>query len=187
MPATGAAVAYRRCKVGMRDEDLIAGLVIGSSGKEVTAVFAQSPGALQLLPSESYGANWLQVLDSAGKPLMSLPSADPYEEIYLNKGQWWSLIREEWLSPDEGMPISWQNFSKNILAAREFHRVISNHYHHNTYVFYGGGDEKSSFSKVIWKLKAGIAPSNSAPIPSSLDVLNLRDRDVRTDGSEIAP
>lgn len=182
MPATGAAVAYRRCKVGMRDEDLVAGLVIGSSGKEVTAVFAQSPGALQLLPSEDYGANWLQVVDPASKPLLSLPAVDPYEEIYLKKGKWWSLIREEWLSPNEGMPVSWQNFSKNILVAREFHRMLSKHYHHNTYVFYGGGSDKGSFSKVIWKLKAGIAPSNLGRGPSSSDVLNLHDRDIRTDG-----
>lgn len=51
MPATGAAVAYRRCKIGMRDESFGASLVIGSNGQEVTAVFAQAPGALQLLPS----------------------------------------------------------------------------------------------------------------------------------------
>eukprot|EP01032_Pedospumella_encystans_P026865 gene26865-30371_t len=48
MPAVGAAVAYRRCKVGMREESFTAGLVIGSNGREVTAVFAQAPGALQL-------------------------------------------------------------------------------------------------------------------------------------------
>ncbi|MCF5370470.1 esterase/lipase family protein, partial [Pseudomonas sp. PA-4-8C] len=40
MPAIGAPVAYRRCKVGMRDEDPIAGAVIGPTGQEVTAVFA---------------------------------------------------------------------------------------------------------------------------------------------------
>jgi pimeloyl-ACP methyl ester carboxylesterase len=45
MPAVGAAVAYRRCKVGMRDEDFGAGLVIGSNGREVTAVFAPAPFA----------------------------------------------------------------------------------------------------------------------------------------------
>lgn len=39
MPATGAPVAYRRCKVGMSDEDCIAGAVIGPTGQEVTAVF----------------------------------------------------------------------------------------------------------------------------------------------------
>lgn len=183
MPATGAAVAYRRCKVGMRDEDLVAGLVIGSSGKEVTAVFAQSPGALQLLPSEDYGANWLQILDPTGKLMLSAPAADPYEEIYLKKGKWWHLIREEWLRPAEGIAISWNEYSKNVRSAREFHRSISKHYHHNTFAFYGGGSDNGSFSKVVWKLKPGTPPSTPMLAPSVADVLSLQDRDVRTDGS----
>ena len=76
MPATGAAVAYRRCKIGMGDEDFAAGLVIGSNGREVTAVFAQAPGALQLLPSENYRHGWLRVKDEHGKVVESLPKAD---------------------------------------------------------------------------------------------------------------
>jgi hypothetical protein len=183
MPATGAVVAYRRCKVGMRDEDFVAGLVIGSSGKEVTAVFAQSPGALQLLPSQDYGTNWLQILDPMGKHILSAPIADPYEEIYLKKGNWWNLVREEWLSPEEGMAISWNEFSKNVRYAKDFHRSISKHYHHNTFVFYGGGAQKASFSKVLWKLKSGSGLTMSMPSPSVSDVLRLSDSDIRTDGS----
>jgi pimeloyl-ACP methyl ester carboxylesterase len=183
MPATGAAVAYRRCKVGMMDEDLVAGLVIGSSGKEVTAVFAQSPGALQLLPSEDYGSKWLEVLAPNGNSVLSLPLSDPYEEIYLKKDKWWGLIREEWLSPVEGMPIRWEQFTKNVLAARDFHRKISKHYHHNTYVFYGGGAERASFSKVVWRMKRGILPSTPIAAPSVSEVLNLSGSDVRTNGS----
>jgi hypothetical protein len=182
MPATGAAVAYRRCKVGMRDEDLVAGLVIGSSGKEVTAVFAQAPGALQLLPSEDYGPNWLRAVDPNDKSILSMPISDPYEEIYLKKGKWWSLIREEWLSPSDGMPIGWSDFSKNIRVAKEFHRTISKHYHHNTYVFYGGGIEKASFSNIIWKITPGVPPIVASTAPSIPDVLDLRDTSVRTDG-----
>lgn len=185
MPATGAAVAYRRCKVGMLDEDLVAGLVIGSSGKEVTAVFAQSPGALQLLPSEDYGSKWLEVLAPDGKSVLSLPLSDPYEEIYLKKDKWWGLIREEWLSPNEGMPIRWEQFAKNVLAARDFHRKISKHYHHNTYVFYGGGTERASFSKVTWRMKHGIQSSSSIAAPSVSEVLSLASGDVRTNGSNM--
>lgn len=50
MPATGAPVAYRRCKVGMKDEDPIAGAVIGPTGQEVTAVFAH--------PTQSAATDW---------------------------------------------------------------------------------------------------------------------------------
>jgi hypothetical protein len=58
MPSVGAAVAYRRCKIGMADEDPAAAMVIGRTGQEVTAVFAQAPGALQLLPARQYRSGW---------------------------------------------------------------------------------------------------------------------------------
>lgn len=182
MPATGAAVAYRRCKVGMRDEDFAAGLVIGSDGKEVTAVFAQSPGALQLLPSEGYGPNWLEVTDPSGKILSSLPIADPYKEIYLERSKWWGLIREEWLSPEGGVPISWNVFAMNIGFAREFHRALAGKYHKNTYVFYGGGEAQESFSKVRWNIAQGNL-SEDENARTAVSVLNMRHRDLRTDGS----
>jgi pimeloyl-ACP methyl ester carboxylesterase len=183
MPATGAAVAYRRCKVGMKDEDAAAGLVIGSDGKEVTAVFAQSPGALQLLPSQDYGTKWLDVNDTSGKLITSLPLSDPYEEIYLQREKWWGLIREEWLHPQEGMPISWKDFVANIQYAKEFHRKLAKKYHRNTYVFYGGGTEKGSFSKIRWNIMKGIAPAKVGASRSAADVLGLSHKDMRTDGS----
>lgn len=183
MPATGAAVAYRRCKVGMKDEDTVAGLVIGSTGKEVTAVFSQSPGALQLLPAENYGNKWLEISDPAGKTLAALPLADPYEEIYLERKKWWGLVREEWLSPKDGMPISWDNYLVNVKLAKEFHRYIAGKFHHNTYVFYGGGAEKGSFAKVKWKIKKGVPPEKNNKNYRSADILSLQHSDIRTDGS----
>jgi pimeloyl-ACP methyl ester carboxylesterase len=186
MPATGAAVAYRRCKVGMMDEDLKAGLVIGSSGKEVAAVFAQAPGALQLLPSIDYGANWLRVIDVSGKAVLSLPNSDPYEEIYLQKDKWWGLIRVEWLRPENGEPIDWDKFCKNVRLAKEFHRRISKHYHHNTFVFYGGGKEKGSFSNISWIMKKGNRPDDSSLPPSVNEVLGLSEKAIRTSGFNAA-
>lgn len=183
MPSTGAAVAYRRCKVGMRDEDYGAGLVIGSNGKEVTAVFAQSPGALQLLPSADYGTKWLEVIDPSGAPAMALPVTDPYEEIYLQKNKWWGLIREEWLSPEDGAPIIWGKFASNIKLAKEFHRKVAGKYHANTYSFFGGGSTIGSFSKIRWTLKKGIAPAKMGGAPSVTEILNLHHDGVRTDGS----
>lgn len=183
MPATGAAVAYRRCKVGMRDEDFGAGLVIGSDGKEVAAVFAQSPGALQLLPSEDYGTKWLEVRDSAGRALVALPVADPYDEIYLQRERWWGLIDEDWLRPERGKPISWDKFSKNVKLAREFHRSIARKYHHNTYLFYGGGAEKRSYSQVRWNITKGIAPALPEKAPTADSISDLTHRHIRTNGS----
>ena len=145
MPATGAAVAYRRCKVGMGDEDFGAGLVIGSNGPEVTAVFAQAPGALQLLPSAEYGTHWLKVKDASGKIMCSLPESDPYKEIYLCQAGWWGLIKKDWLRASDGAKFSWKEFETNIKEAKDFHAKLSGKYHPKTFVFYGGGPVKKKF------------------------------------------
>lgn len=183
MPTTGAPVAYRRCKVGMRDEDVGAGLVIGSDGKEVTAVFAQSRGALQLLPSEGYGMNWLQIVEQHGNAFSSFPKTDPYEEIYLQRDRWWSLVREEWLSPEQGKPIEWELFAKNIKSAKKFHEDLAGKYHHNTFIFYGGGKERNSFEKITWSMKRGSLPASGKPVPSAAEVIQFDHRNVRTNGS----
>ena len=121
MPATGAAVAYRRCKLGMRDENLVAGLVIGSNGREVTAVFAQAPGALQLLPTAQYQRGWLKIIGPGRENVASVPNADPYAEIYLRRDRWWGLVRPDWLRPSGGRPLSWNEYALNINDAKRFH------------------------------------------------------------------
>lgn len=182
MPATGAAVAYRRCKVGMADEDPVASYVIGRDGPSVTAVFAQAPGALQLLPSEDYRKEWLDVQDDHNKVIQRLPKADPYAEIYLRKDVWWGLVDERWLSPEGGIQIRWSQFAKNIEMAREFHRSIRSSYHKNTFVFYGAGDKKeASFETIKWHMKRGIVP-NSGPPPLPDQVAKQRHEQLRTDG-----
>lgn len=182
MPAVGAAVAYRRCKVGMRDEDFKAGLVIGSDGQEVTAVFAQAAGALQLLPSEEYGPHWLKLDDENGQMITSLPAKDPYEEIYLCKDKWWGLVSEEWLHPKDGVRISWKEFADNISLAKEFHRGLSKKYHPRTFVFYGGGEAEVSFATIRWSMRKGInAAKGRPPLAASVPMLNYSD--IRTDGS----
>lgn len=181
MPAVGAAVAYRRCKVGMADEDYIAGLVIGSDGREVSAVFAQAPGALQLLPSEEYGQGWLEIEDPSTGSRMAFPHHDPYDEIYLEKKKWWGLIKEEWLSPAGGRKINWDEYVRNIKNAKKFHKEITGYFHPNTFVFFGGGSEKKSFLKVKWKVRKGLAPDEMEV--SSSEIPELTYLSVRTDGS----
>lgn len=183
MPTTGAPVAYRRCKVGMRDEDLGAGLMIGSNGHEVTAVFAQSPGALQLLPSENYGIDWLKISDPDGTTIASFPKVDPYEEIYLQRNNWWSLIKEDWLSPDGGKPIKWAIFKDNIDRAKDFHRLLAGKYHHNTFSFYGGGKVRTSYRNIVWNLKRGTAENIGKSAPSMEEVPFIDHKSVRSDGS----
>jgi pimeloyl-ACP methyl ester carboxylesterase len=183
MPATGAAVAYRRCKVGMADEDMVSGFVIGSSGKEVTAVFAQSPGALQLLPSEDYGKHWLEICGPSGKIISTLPLSDPYKEIYMERDKWWGLVSEDWLKPHGGKPIDWDVYSLNIDLAKEFHRGISRKYHEHTFVFYGGGPEKGSCTNIRWNIRPGGLSLGTFASPSLMDICKMSRKFVKTDGS----
>lgn len=188
MPAVGAAVAYRRCKLGMREEDLGAGLVIGSNGQEVTAVFAQAPGALQLLPSQRYHSGWLRVAPAKGQAALSLPKAgsggacDPYTEIYACRDKWWGLIKEEWLAPHGGERIDWNAFEKNLEMAREFHAELGTHYHPSTYVYYGADAKQPSFENMTWRIQQGLRPDSATP-PSMSNVLNMEGRELRMDGT----
>lgn len=184
MPATGAPVAYRRCKVGMSDEDPIAGAVIGPSGQEVTAVFAQAPGALQLLPTQDYSPGWLRLIDNQGVSAMPRqPVKDPYQEIYLRRDRWWGLLREEWLAPKGGDTITWETFAVNIKKAKAFHQLISSSYHPQTYVYYGSEDKHPSFESITWEMSRGSrlnGPHGSHP--DSFTVSNLEMHEVRDDG-----
>ena len=184
MPSNGAAVAYRRCKIGMRDEDFGAGLVIGSTGQEVTAVFAQAPGALQLLPAQSYADGWLKIAGDQGQKLLEYPEAgkSSYDQIYREKTKWWGLVNEAWLSPKEGTPIEWSNCEDNIEFAELFHKKIAGHYHPNSYVMYGADKKQPSFEKVTWRTKKGITPDRQSP-PSLESVKGLPHGDIRRAGS----
>jgi hypothetical protein len=90
------------------------------------------------------------------------------------------LIREEWLKTgDDDVAISWDDVAANIRQARSFHEELSGKYHQHTYVFYGGGEKKGSFSGVTWQVSSG---SVRGHLPAA-SVLDLRPLDVRTNGS----
>lgn len=206
MPDAGAAVAYRRCKVGMRDEDWKAAMVIGKNGREVTAVFAQAPGALQLLPSQNYPKGWLKFNAESVRvkpvpgtapneleevlvvgPLPNGKNPCPYEDIYLRRDRWWGLVREEWLKPEKGVTFLWTDFVKAIKEAKEFHskeKGVAGKYHPNTYVYYGDDSGKqASFESIHWDIQPGLQPSDDGTAPTAADVLRLPAQKIRTNGS----
>ncbi len=187
MPAVGAPVAYRRCKIGMKDEDAIVGMVVGRSGKEVTAVFAQAPGALQLLPTAQYREHhgWLGIDSPSGKSVHTEPgsSGDPYQDIYLCENRWWGLIRKEWLNPPGGTDLTWEGYAKNIRKAAAFHGDIRNAYHPNTYVFYGKDPKIASFEGVHWQLRKGAIAPDDKPRPEPEVVAKMGFDAVRDDGT----
>lgn len=154
MPAIGAAVTYRRCKVGMWDEDWKASLVIGHNGQEVTAVFAQSPGALELLPNDGYRTNWLEFSFGGNEPRVGVSvDGDYHQVVFRARENWWGLIKEKWLKPQNGSPIEWSTYLKAMKMATDFHMKIRKSYHTNSWAFYGVG--VPSFESVRWKREEG--------------------------------
>ena len=161
MPATGAATAYKRVKAGTEGA---AGMVLGDDAAKMTAVFAQAPGALQLLPSTEYGMGWLKIKDH--DRVVSLPKQEPYTEIYLQRGKWWGLIDDRLLNPldpnKQTADQDWKKF-KGLISdtVQPFHQAISHQYHCNTYAFYGDDVELKAWGDVTWKMSA---PLNGPPI-----------------------
>ena len=164
MPAIGAPAAYKRMRSGFEDpgmmstsleaiEASIAAKVAGNHGDEVTAVLANAPGGLQLLPSESYGNGWLRVRHH-GIDLDAWPKqGDPYREIYKVKGKWYALFREEWINPS-GLTQrqgggTFKRTCTYLDIAQSFHQTIANTYHPNSYAHYGADLERRSFGEVI--------------------------------------
>lgn len=189
MPTNGAPVAYRRCKVGMRDESFGASLVIGTRGQDVTAVFAQSPGALELLPTDQYAPGWMRLLRSgsdAKEPIarpLPEPGRSAYDSVYLERQRWWGLVNEAWLSPDQGEPIQWHQYASAIHTARTFHNLLGNHYHPNTYVFYGSDANFASFESIRWTIRPGLrAPTARSPSLPIDAVVESRTEDARHSG-----
>jgi hypothetical protein len=152
MPAIGAAAAYKRVKAGTEG---IAGPVLGANAAEVTAVFVQSAGALQLLPDSDYGAGWLTVQDFERS--VHLPfTSNPYKDIYLQKDKWWGLVDDTSINPIDFKKATvdkeWERFSTLISRyVQPFHSDISRKYHANTYAFYGDDVNHKTWGNVIWK------------------------------------
>lgn len=155
MPASGAPAAYKRMRCGF--EEAMAGLslapkVLGNYGSEVTAVLANSPGGLELLPSKQYGNGWLQIRHK-GIVVKRLPeNGDPYEEIYKLRGKWYGLLRLEWINPANDDAAGFDRTCNFLNMARKFHEAISSTYHEQSFAHYGADTERPSWQSVIWDI-----------------------------------
>jgi pimeloyl-ACP methyl ester carboxylesterase len=196
MPTHGAAAAYRRSRAGFEgagfSKDSVAADILGRDGPEVAAVFSNSPGALQLLPSKLYGVDWLQIHDAAGAKLMSLPKADPYSEIYEQKDAWWRLMNPAWLDPrDDAIGAdqrrAWALYRSNLAAAQEFHDAVKATHHPHTHIQYGADDDKhKAFGTLIWKAQnasgglTGTVPTSVKFVDGANGEVTLQDVGART-------
>ena len=157
MPATGAGTAYKRMKAGT--EGFLTGPTLGSSAAEVVPVFAQSPGALELLPSPEYGRGWLQIRDR--DQFAQFPeSRNVYDEIYTVRDKWWGLCEDFRINPFDVRKAyidrDWKSYLALIDLVEIFHSEISGKYHPNTYAFYGDDNEKKAWGDVVWRKSDGL-------------------------------
>jgi hypothetical protein len=131
--------------------------VLGNYGDEVTAVLANAPGGLELLPSEAYGNGWLRVRHN-GHDLEAWPKqGDPYKEIYKVREKWYALFREDWINPSNYTEKKGGGTFKRTCdyldKAQGFHRQIANTYHANSYAHYGADSRQQSFGEVVWDIR----------------------------------
>ena len=158
MPAVGAGAAYKRMRCGVESTwysllTNIGAAILGNNGKDVTAVLAGAPGALQLLPSRLYGKRWLE-FRRGEKLIKSWPQECPYEEIYKITGKWYGLFREEWINP---AGLNTAGISQTLLhldEAKKFHEDIEDTYHENSYAHYGADIDRKAWYKVVWRANA---------------------------------
>lgn len=154
-------------------------MALGSDAAQMTAVFAQAPGPLQLLPSPEYGMNWLKIKD--GEQLASLPKSDPYSEIYVKRGAWWSLCDDKLINPldqnKKSLEQDWAAYEtivkKDVLF---FHDALAGpdrngRYHGNTYAFYGDDPAHSTWGDVVWKRRTAPYYESRGGMPKMDDPL----------------
>lgn len=161
-PALGAATAYKRMHAGFEASicpvDLLTARALGWTGKEVTAVFANSEGAMQLLPTKRYPAKWLRIQAVKNQNLMELPVSDPYNEIYKERYKWWRLMTPEWIKPmkketnEEGLDVVWGLYLNRVELVANFHKDLNDYYHGNTHTHYGADENHRAWTNITWLL-----------------------------------
>lgn len=171
-PATGAPVAAKRFRTGGGNEggmdSFINGSLVGRDAGEFTAVIANAPGPLELIPMPDYnnGEPWWVFARTNGEVVMQLPkNGDAYNEIYLNP-DWYGLVPDPALLDPAGIvkkrldkkgnkETIYSNFKDSMLDAVTKQSQIKDLYHKKTYAAYNGnGDLKQ-------KLQASAAPEGS--------------------------
>ena len=128
----------------------------------MTAVLAQAPGPLQLLPGKGYGMGWFHV-EGLKQPL---PQTNPYREIYTQRSVWWGLCEERFINTENKninkvqLEQDWQSYVDIIDGkVRKFIEGLDGFYHEHTYAFYGNdGKNYPSYAELHWKDVSGNIP-----------------------------
>jgi hypothetical protein len=188
MPTIGAASAYKRMRFGFTEggfhpvDDLTA-RVLGADGPNATAILANAPAPLEMLPGEKYGKEWLKVVDGRGNTLWSWPRGDEtaLAHIYREPNAWWRLVNPAWVNPGNVKEKAGGGINevyKRLDRASYFLRSIENTFHPVTYASYCASTKRQSYGEVIFEIDKveGVPPSaltyqGALPPPSKWKLL----------------
>ncbi len=162
MPAAGAACGYSRMRFGFKEKDDFASgqfaEVMAKDGEHATAILANAPAPLELMPASAYGEDWLKVVDATGAKLFSWPGSgqSAFDAIYSrSEKQWWRLFNPDWVNPGnvrlrKGGGV--ENAIKRIKAAHKFLDSIKDTFHPNTYASFSEAKERVTRDEVVFKV-----------------------------------
>ena len=172
MPTLGAASAYKRMRFGFKEKsgpiNTLEAKIFGIDGQHATAILANAPAPLEMLPSMAYGQEWIKVVDATDKLLWSWPRGkdSALESIYLQPANaWWRMINPSWvnpanISPKKGGGIN--NVMRRLKDASELLKEIEQIFHPNTYASYCASKEFLSYGEITFKVTEGLEIKNSS-------------------------
>ena len=163
MPTVGAAAAYRRMRFGFQEKEGIAAElfaeIVAIDGQNATAILANTPGPLELLPAAAYGKEWLKVVDGCGRTIRNWPQGDEaaLDSIYLQpQNNWWRLINPDWVNPGNVLPKDGgglDNVLERLKSANKFLNAIETTFHPtHCYGSYCASDEHKSYGNLVFKV-----------------------------------
>ncbi|WP_198116682.1 esterase/lipase family protein [Massilia rhizosphaerae] len=163
MPTVGAAAAYRRMRFGFQEKEgtkaEIFAEIVAIDGQHATAILANTPGPLELLPAAAYGKEWLKVVDGCGRTIRSWPKGDEnaLESIYLQpQNNWWRLINPRWVNPGNVLSLDGgglENVRKRLKSANGFLGAIETTFHPTQcFASYCASDEHKSYGNLVFKV-----------------------------------
>lgn len=162
MPTMGAGSAYKRMRFGFQDKpgklEQIKAKIIAINGEHATAILANTPAPLELLPGTAYGKDWLKVIDESGKTLWSWPrdNETALDSIYLKpEDAWWRLVNPKWINPanmEEDKGGGLESVQKRLKDAADFLQSIEKTFHpSNCYASFCASRERVTYGEVVFK------------------------------------
>ena len=144
-------------KEGLKDE--IGAEILGIDGEHATAILANTPAPLEMLPAEGYGKDWLKVVDGSGKTILSWPQGNQnaLDSIYLQpEMNWWRLVNPSWVNPANGKindGAGLANVKKRLIKANLFLDSIEKTFHPtNCYASFCSSEEHKSYGILVFKV-----------------------------------